>query len=1218
MHPKRVLSCLVLAVCALLSMSSLMAQSAGTAGLSGTVTDPTGAVIPNVTVTITSADTNQSRSANTGGDGVYKFTLLPPGNYKVRFSANGFKTSEVSSVVLNVTESPVLDKALEVGAQSEQVTVEATAETLQTASSTLGTTVGARTVTELPLANRNFTQIISLSAGANVGVNNATVFGKATQDMSVNGSTPGQNNFQMDGVAVQSMASNGSANDGGIYVGIAIPSPDSIQEFKVQTSTYDATYGRNPGANVNVVTKSGTNTWHGTAFEFFRNADLNANSFFYNRDTCRTQFAGQSCPKQVFNQNQFGGVIGGPIKKDKLFVFGSYEGTRQRNGIDTAGNSSITAYPIIPTGDRTSAGFVSALIAGNCNLPAFGPTGGVLPCSSTSVSPVALKMLQVKNADGSYYFPSNSVFGPLSFNSPAPFSENQYLTNVDYLPNSKNTLAMRYFFSTDPRTVNFNTPIGGALPGAPMPVQYSNTNAVLKLTTIVSNTLVNEARGSFQRFFAQATDSLPAGWTPQNLGITPIVPSQTQGPALSFLINNFGAGGFLEPQFSPTNQIQWQDQISWSHGRHTIRAGFEMEKTQWNLDFAGLERGWLFIGSFTNLLAANNPGNIFQCLYCVASGPPAAGGIIHAYRETNLNSFFQDDWKVNSKLTLNMGVRWEFDGTFTEKFGNLTNTWVSQLAPNSQVPTAPAGLPANYAGWVTASNYLAHYPNPPAGVLVNPTSNGAIQDHPPLSNFGPRLGFAYQMNSKLVVRGGAGVFYDRIGADRFVHAVEQGNPYATTLDYSGAAAAPFTIQTPFPNLPPGSFAQRYSNPSAACLSNPTPILNTCTSNLSVPFLSQQIHTPLIRQYNLNVQYEFAPTWVLEAGYVGSSGINLLDYNHNINTALLASAANPVNGITTTTAANVYFRTPYVGYAPAGLQATGFDGISNYNSLQVTIRKQLSHGLTLQGAYTWSKSLSDVLVDSSNSNNASNLMQQYGPTYFNRPQRFILNYSWQIPLGKHNGALGKLTEGWSLSGVTTIQDGLPMTFVDGNAGTAYGTNGTGTTSGFGRAQLCPGATAATIATSGGIEQRLGGYSGGPGYFNTSAFCDAPAILPNGTTVFYATSPTNTAQIQCTGANGGSPCATLFGNSGIGILSGPGQFNFDASLLKTTTIREGHTLQFRAEFFNLFNHPQFQSISPGAGTGGVTSYLPQPFNSGGTNIISTSVNPRIIQLGLKYIF
>ena len=418
----RTLLCPQLALVALLTLlltvclPPLMAQSAGTSGLSGTVTDPSGAAVPNVTVTLTSNDTNQVRTATTGSDGQYKFTLLPPGSYKVHFAASGFKAAEVGSVVLNVTESPTLDRSLEVGAQSEQVTVEATAETLQTSSSTLGTVVGSATVTELPLANRNFTQIIGLSAGANVGVNNATSFGKGTLDISVNGNTPGQNNFQMDGVAIQSMASSGSANDNGIYVGIAIPSPDAIQEFKIQTSTYDATYGRNPGGNVNVLTKSGTNTWHGTAFEFVRNAVFDANDFFYNRDTCRLDFAGQSCPKQVLNQNQYGGVIGGPIKKDKLFIFGSYEGTGAKNGVNAAGNSAIANYPIIPAGDRTSQAFVQQLITANCQLPSFGPPGpnGVLPCntSTTGVSPVALNMLNVKNCERKLLLPFQFLLWP--------------------------------------------------------------------------------------------------------------------------------------------------------------------------------------------------------------------------------------------------------------------------------------------------------------------------------------------------------------------------------------------------------------------------------------------------------------------------------------------------------------------------------------------------------------------------------------------------------------------------------------------------------------------------------------------------------------------------------------------------------------------------------------------------------------------------------------
>ena len=322
-------------------------------------------MVPNVTVTLTNSDTNQARTTTTNGDGVYKFSLIPPGNYKVRFVANGFKPSEVPSVTLNVTETPVLDGKLEVGAQTEQVVVEAAAEVLQTSSSSLGTTVNSATVTALPLANRNYTQILGLTAGASVGANNATAFGKATQDISTNGSDPGQNNFQMDGVAINNIANAGSSNDGGIYAGIGIPSPDAIQEFKIQTSTYDASYGRNPGANVNVMTKSGSNAFHGTAFEFFRNSALNANDFFYNRDTCPT-FTG-SCPKQVLDQNQFGGVIGGPIKKDKIFFFASYEGTRQRNGIAAQGLTSGATLPPIPAGDRIGTRFRGC--AGRGQLP---------------------------------------------------------------------------------------------------------------------------------------------------------------------------------------------------------------------------------------------------------------------------------------------------------------------------------------------------------------------------------------------------------------------------------------------------------------------------------------------------------------------------------------------------------------------------------------------------------------------------------------------------------------------------------------------------------------------------------------------------------------------------------------------------------------------------------------------------------------------------------
>src|SRR3984885_2933191 len=376
---------LFFAICA----PSLMAQSAGTSALAGTVTDPSGAAIPNATVTIISNDTGLTRTTATGADGSYKFTLLPPGNYRASFSAGGFKTAEVASVTLNVTETPELSQTLQVGAATEQVTVEAAAETLQTQSSTLGTTVTSQQVTGLPLSNRNYTQLLTMAAGANVGVNNATSIGKGTQDISVNGADPGNNNFQMDGVSIVNTANSGSAKDCGIYGGIGIPNPDAIQEFKIQTSTYDASYGGHPGGNVNVVTRSGSNQFHGSVWEFFRNTDLNANSFFDNRDG--------GGATQVLNQNQVGGAIGGPIKKDKLFFFVDYQETRQKNGVANGGSSSVLLFPL--PADRTAANLGAALCPANHpGNPAYNTFfgGPLVACDGSNISPVSLAELNVK------------------------------------------------------------------------------------------------------------------------------------------------------------------------------------------------------------------------------------------------------------------------------------------------------------------------------------------------------------------------------------------------------------------------------------------------------------------------------------------------------------------------------------------------------------------------------------------------------------------------------------------------------------------------------------------------------------------------------------------------------------------------------------------------------------------------------------------------------
>jgi hypothetical protein len=1182
-----------IALCLFLSVfvSFSRAQTAGTGALTGSISDPTGGVVPGVTVTATNNDTGQLRTTKTGADGVYTLSLLPPGNYKVQFSATGFKTAEVGAVKVNVTETPVLDRMLEIGSQTEQITVEANVETVQTASSTLGTVVGERSVTGLPLTARNYTQIISLAAGVSAAVNNASAAGNGSQDVSVNGMDPSHNNYQMDGVSITPIGGGGPAQ--GFYSGIGIPSPDALSEFKIQTSLYDSGYGRNPGANVNVVTKSGTNLWHGTAFEFFRNTDLNANSFFQNRS------GGGKLP---LNQNQFGGVLGGPIKKDKLFIFGSYQGTRQKNAVDPTGNSTGATLPPIPAGDRNAPGFQAALGGAFCNDPTFSKKiglGGVqVACDGSNINPVALNILRLKNPNGTYYIPGSTTgtYSTATFIDPDIYGEDQYLLNGDYLMSSKQSLSARYFYSREHQSQGFNCLIAPntCLPGAGQNNQFNNTAAVLKLTSLLTNTLVNEARMSFQR--NESYLGTKQQFTDTGVGITPVTP-QINFLAPVTILGQFDSGGATEPNFNLSNQFQWADQISWTHGKHSIRVGGEFEHIQWPWVFPGISKGWLLFqtfpdfllglsacapGTFPTMCNGGNPGNtngtplsnIIATVLAVRTPP---SGIVHGYRVNDANMFIQDDFKVTSRLTLNLGVRWEFDGYPTDKYGNLTNIWLSQI--HSVPLPGSSSATGTYAGFVAPANYQGALPN---GILKD-SSNGPTRTGAPWNNFAPRIGFAWQPigNNKFVVRGGYGYFYDRVNGNSLIHAVEQSPPYSLTLDNSGPALGYATLATPYPNQQLGWGDTRWVN-----------FQTGASSNLNYPFMSENFVTPLVQSYNLNIQYQFLPTWVIEVGYVGAHGIHLVDSGREVDLAQLASPSNPINGITTNTVANESLRVPFLGFAPNGLQQSGSDGDMKYNSLQITLRKQFSRGFQMQAAYTWARTFTNLQANGAlatgngvnlDSNNPNDARQQYGLSTGYRPQRLVVSYSWDIPYRSRNGLDGKLLGGWNLSGVTTVQSGQPLNVLDSQGGTIYcGGCSAAFSNVQSRAQMAAGATYADVPTSGGVEARLGGISGGPGYINAAAFGALPGIGDG----------------------------TGFGNSGIGILRGPGQFNFDASAIKTTRvggIRENATLQFRAEFFNIFNHPQFANP--------VSTDVSQP-NFGW--ITGTSVNPRLIQFALKYVF
>jgi len=1166
-------------ICSLLfvAVPGLTAQTSITGALVGTVTDSSGAVVPAAKVTLTSTATAQQWTTTTGSEGLYKFALLAPGTYRVKFEAPGFETVEIPSVTVNVTETETLDRRLTVGSTAQQVTVQAETQQVQTESAVLGSVAESREVAGLPLSTRNYTNILGLEPGANTGVNNASNLGKGSSESAVNGASTGQNDYRMDGVSINSYAGVGVLTEQGSTSGIGIPNPDAIQEFKIQTSQYDAGYGRNPGASVNVVTKSGTNEFHGTAFEFFRNTVLNANDFFIKHSEI---VAGQPNKQGVLDQNQYGGVFGGPIKKDKLFFFVSYQGTEQKNGLSSNGFGSGITLPPIPLGDRNAAGFQAALGAAIC--PANHPTvpqdktfaGGVqVACDGSNINPVALNLLRVLNANGTYYLPgsANSNYqSGIGYSIPARDTERQLVTNGDWVINSKNTVSLKNFWAQEPQLLNFACIAPGCLPGAPAHQNYGWFEGVLRLTTVLTNNLVNEARISFQRNTVNGNDNTPV--TAESVGITPIDPNIPQLPV--FVVTGLftSGGGPIWDETVHTNQFEEADQISWIHGKHTIRAGGEYLRAQWAWTYRSLSRGNLTFQSFPDFLLGESGAqngtpfsNIFGCTtFCVLPSNPA--GVVHGYRVTQGDAFVQDDFKVLPRLTLNLGVRWEYDGLITDNRGALTNVWLNAITFGPVPGTSPATGILN--GWLVPSNYTGAMP---PGVIQN-TRKNPTQGNTPLDNFGPRFGFAWQpfATPNFVVRGGVGMFYDAVGGNTLVMAVEQSPPYATTIALNGTDNVNATWANPY-QYNPANFIQgfpvRWSNLATP---NPPPGVKI-SSGLSQTLLIANWNTPLTYSYNLSTQYQFAPSWILQVGYSGSHGIHQF-MNQGQNLGALASLANPVNGVVTTnTVQNAPLRVPYLGFgAGNSLSQAGTTGDYLYNALLLSVRKQFSHGLSLQAAYTYARAFSDTTL----TNNPANIKQSYGLNPAYRPQRFTVNYSWDLPLGKSDGLLGKLRSGWSVSGVTTVQDGTPLTITDNRGGTIYGA----VTS---RAQYAAGMGAANVPTPGGTIARLGGAFGGPGYINKLAYTAPPAI-----------------------SNG-----TGFGDAGIGVLLGPGQFNWDMALVKNTTVgglREDATLQFRTEFFNAFNHAQFSNPAVNAGAPNLGQ------------ITSSSVNPRLIQFGLKYIF
>ena len=1170
----------------LLSLLSTAAygQNAGTGAIAGVVTDPTGAVIEGVVIKVTNNLTGEKRTAVSAGRGNYTVPLLPPGTYTVEASKAGFKNTSYRAITVSVTEILTLSVQLQVGSVQETVEVTGQGEQLQTETSALGRVTDSIVVESMPLVTRNYTQIIGLSSGVSADVTNAGELGRG------NGSNGGDafvaagganndNNFQMNGVEINDFQQSGNFSGG-----VAVPNPDTIQEFKVQTGQYDASYGRDAGANVNVVTKTGGNQFHGTMFEFFRNDALNANEWFRNLD---------NAPRQVLRQNQYGMTFGGPIVKDKLLFFTSYQGTRQTNGVDPTCSTTFNTPPL--TNDRSAAA-LGALFYNNPLSPdvykmtylqqffylnyGIYPVGPTVAQDGSNISAPALALLQMKLPNGQYLYPTpqrvdtSQPFpnqGTFSVSNPCTFYEEQFMANADWNQSAKDQWQVRFFFanSSQINTLPASNLGGSTAPGFPYSTKEHFRNLSLTYNHTFSSNLLNQAEIGYHRIFS--ADVQNEVFTYPQIGVTIAGPFDDNPAIYAGGLPSQGGNG--QNIILAQNTYVAQDTLAWQKGHHAIRFGGGVTRPQDNQVSFQYLGGILFLTSPDFLLGqAGTPyGLPFGNVYGSLDAPLDAA---REWRVLDANAYFQDDYKVTSRLTLNLGFRYERLGDVSDALGRVSN--FNQYTAD---PNPPAG--GSYQGLIVASNYSGSTA-PPTGVTRG--SNRLGIEGEGQNTFDPRVGFAWVLpgNDRVVLRGGYGAFHSHIGGQAFLQTVVN-QPWGLIREQLGTDPT-VTFQNPF------AFPGQPSTLPAFTPYSPTSALSPFSFNY-------YWRPPLIQRFSLNLQTEIRKDLMLEIGYIGTRGLHLTQ--EALPDQALDATKTPIRGQTDNTYANIPLRVPLQGFSISSWRQVNSEGASWYNALEASLTKRFSHGLQFLASYTWAKELSSDYGASIGANGGVSLGNQYDPRARYgadpevRPQRLIVSYVYAPTFFQHSSALVRNTlGGWKIAGVTTIQDGHPLPVENTNAFNAFGINGPDDDF----AQLSPNCTTSQVTVSGSVQSKINRF------FNQSCFSGVP--YP----VIGSPEPPGTCNLPDPTA----PCpaiATAFGNTRPGIFRGPAQNNTDLSLIKNFSLRwpnEQAGVEFRAEMFNAFNHPQF--ADPGFAV-----------DQGSFGVITnTTVAPRIVQFALKLSF
>jgi hypothetical protein len=1113
----------------------------------GTVTDPSGAVIGGAKVTATNVDTGISKSVQSGADGSYEFLqLAAPATYKVTVAQTGFSTFEAQNIPLGLNQIYVLNMTLQLGSVNQKITVETNPAQVETTSMELGATLKSSTVVDLPLNGRNWVQLQATLPGVVAGSDR---FGDQP-NFATSGSRSQANDFRVNGT---------DANDFTLNTPLIIPNPDAIAEVRVITNTINPEYGRNGGAILNATTKSGTNQFHGDGFEFYRDTSLNTRNFFLPEAT-------------VFHQNQFGGTIGGPIRKDKAFFFFSYQGTRNRS--PQAGQSGTA---VVFTQDQRNGDFPDlATSTGTSPFPLVGESGATFPAGtpyseifpSGHIPAADFNSVSANLLNKDIPLPNfgTNVF---SFNPTQTVTDNHYVFRVDYNFNQSNTV-WAYGFINPNTTVDPLSFNGGDLPGFGEIDPSQAQHYTLAWTHTFSGTMLNEVRFGYNRLNLVASEPqtklLPSslGFT----GINPQFPDQASAPLIS-IPTLFSLGfSIFGPQPRISNTYELTDNFSKVVGRHTLKFGFDMRRYQVFNPFLARNNGvFNFQGGGT--YSTQDPGADFL-LGIPDSYVQESGNVINARTQTYY-TYAQDQFKLKPNLTLTYGVGWEVDTPIVQLYNGGIDVNCFRPGEQSTVfPTAPVGLV--FPGDPSC---------PPAGYSNRP------------AHFGPRFGFAYSPggSGKTSIRGGFGVYFNRPEEELTLENLGAPPFFLASTGIGDVGGSP-SFAHPFVDISTGASVPNkfpFASPQKGAAVDFTQLepfsINVFDPNTTIPYSMN---------YNLTVERQLKGDVILSVAYVGLQGRKLTGV-YELNPAG-QNGANPVclatpgcNPFNLSSTVPQTFRYPQVNslgqlvYGSIGQIGTYVN--SNYNALQVSAEKHLSHGLQFRAAYTWSHSLDDgsSFEDLSSGFRASdpfNRHNDYGDSIYDARQRFVLSYSYYIPSVRHFSAFqrlpSRLTDGWRITGITTFQSGFPISLFDSSD----------------NSDTCNASFS---------------FYGCPDRPNAVA----PQVILNPRTGTAGTPPNLVSNIYFSPASFPAQSPGVLGNSGRNFFHGPGINNFDFALFKDTRVTESKMLELRFEFFNLFNHTQFNPVEQ---VNGAIADASAP-NFGA---VLGALSSRVIQLGAKFYF